>query len=99
MLASQVGATSRHYWIAYAAACWTLVFAAFHIVWAAGWYIGLDPVQAPQCRGPCPSPLRHQMPAGGATEMVDDPAPPLVQAAVGVSSRRWRRNSETAAEE
>jgi hypothetical protein len=32
--------------IAYAAACWALVFAAFHIVWAAGWYIGLDPVQA-----------------------------------------------------
>lgn len=32
--------------MAYAAACWALVFAAFHIVWAAGWYIGLDPVQA-----------------------------------------------------
>src|SRR5262249_58239945 len=28
------------------AACWALVFGAFHIFWAAGWYIGLDPVQA-----------------------------------------------------
>lgn len=46
MRVSQVGETSRHYWIAYAAACWALVFAAFHIVWAAGWYIGLDPVKA-----------------------------------------------------
>src|SRR5512145_987295 len=24
-------------WVAYAAALWALVFAAFHIVWAAGW--------------------------------------------------------------
>jgi hypothetical protein len=40
------GRTTRHDWIVYAAACWALVFAAFHIVWAAGWYIGLDPVQA-----------------------------------------------------
>jgi len=46
MRPSQVEARSQHYWIAYAAACWALVFAAFHIVWAAGWYIGLDPVQA-----------------------------------------------------
>jgi hypothetical protein len=36
--------TSRHRWIAYAAACWASIFAAFHIVWAAGWYVGLDPV-------------------------------------------------------
>lgn len=36
----------RHYWVAYAAACWALIFAAFHIAWAAGWYIGLDPVEA-----------------------------------------------------
>ncbi len=40
------GATSRNFWIACAAASWAGVFAAFHIIWAAGWYIGLDPVQA-----------------------------------------------------
>ena|SRR5262244_3897230 len=45
MPAGQSSAT-RHYWIAYGAACWALIFAAFHIVWAAGWYIGLDPVKA-----------------------------------------------------
>lgn len=33
-------------WIGRAAACWALIFAAFHIVWAAGWYIGLDQAQA-----------------------------------------------------
>lgn len=42
----QVQATSRHEWIAFGAAGWALIFAAFHFVWAAGWYIGLDPVQA-----------------------------------------------------
>ena len=46
MRASHAGPTPGHHWVAYAAACWALVFAAFHIVWAAGWYIGLDPVQA-----------------------------------------------------
>jgi len=25
-------------WVAYAAALWALVFAVFHIIWAAGWY-------------------------------------------------------------
>src|SRR5574341_913336 len=29
-------------WVAYAAALWALVFAVFHIVWAAGWYPLLD---------------------------------------------------------
>lgn len=29
-------------WVAYAAALWAAVFAAFHIVWAAGWYPLLD---------------------------------------------------------
>ncbi len=33
-------------WVAYAAAIWALVFAAFHIVWAAGWYPLLDAEQA-----------------------------------------------------
>lgn len=28
----------------YAAAIWALVFAGFHILWGAGWYVGLDPV-------------------------------------------------------
>lgn len=33
-------------WVAYAAALWALVFAVFHIVWAAGWYPLLDAEQA-----------------------------------------------------
>jgi hypothetical protein len=33
-------------WGGYAAALWALIFAAFHIVWATGWYIGLDAEQA-----------------------------------------------------
>jgi hypothetical protein len=28
---------------AYAAALWALVVAVFHVMWAAGWYVGLDP--------------------------------------------------------
>lgn len=28
-------------WIACAAATWALIFAAFHFIWASGWYIGL----------------------------------------------------------
>lgn len=36
----------RHQWIAWAAAGWSLLFAAFHLAWAAGWYIGLDPARA-----------------------------------------------------
>ena len=31
---------------AYAAALWALVFAVLHLVWAAGWYVGLEPEQA-----------------------------------------------------
>src|SRR5512134_3007556 len=46
MHANDVQGSPRHYWIAYAAAVWALIFAVFHIVWAAGWYIGLDPVGA-----------------------------------------------------
>jgi hypothetical protein len=33
-------------WVAYAAALWSLIFAAFHIIWAVGSYIGLDQEQA-----------------------------------------------------
>lgn len=29
-------------WVAYAAAVWALTFSALHVVWAAGWYVGLD---------------------------------------------------------
>jgi hypothetical protein len=40
----------RHFgdsWAAYAAALWALVFAVFHIIWAAGWYPLLaDPEQS-----------------------------------------------------
>ena len=35
-------------WLPYAAAAWAAVFAAFHFVWATGWYVGLngDPTAA-----------------------------------------------------
>ena len=33
-------------WVAYAAALWALIFATFHIIWACGWYIGLDQEEA-----------------------------------------------------
>lgn len=33
-------------WVACAAASWALIFAAFHFIWASGWYIGLDEEQA-----------------------------------------------------
>ena len=32
-------------WVAYAAALWAAVFAAFHIIWATGWYPLLDAEQ------------------------------------------------------
>jgi hypothetical protein len=41
-----VGSKPGHYWIAIAAAGWALVFAVFHIVWAAGWYPLVDAEQA-----------------------------------------------------
>ena len=34
---------SRALWPAYAAALWSLIFAVFHMIWATGWYVGLDP--------------------------------------------------------
>jgi NADH dehydrogenase len=34
--------TGRDSWAGYAAASWALIFAALHVVWAAGWYVGLD---------------------------------------------------------
>jgi len=37
---------SRLSWTAYAAALWSLIFAVFHMIWAAGWYVGLDPEAA-----------------------------------------------------
>ncbi len=36
----------RGSWTAYAASLWALIFAVLHLVWAAGWYIGLDAEQA-----------------------------------------------------
>ena len=39
-------AVQPHLGIAAAAAVWSFVFAVFHCLWAAGWYVGLDPVQA-----------------------------------------------------
>jgi hypothetical protein len=35
-------AEGRRYWLAYSAAAWALIFAAFHFIWAAGWYPLLD---------------------------------------------------------
>jgi Protein of unknown function (DUF3995) len=32
--------------VAYAAALWALIFATFHVIWACGWYVGLDHEQA-----------------------------------------------------
>ena len=34
--------TARGSWVSWAAALWAAIFAAFHIVWAAGWYPLLD---------------------------------------------------------
>jgi hypothetical protein len=33
-------------WVGYAAALWAFVFGVLHVVWAMGWYVGLDPEQA-----------------------------------------------------
>ena len=33
-------------WVAYAAAAWALIFAVFHIIWACGWYVGLNAAEA-----------------------------------------------------
>jgi hypothetical protein len=30
----------------YGAALWALIFAVFHVIWATGWYVGLDPESA-----------------------------------------------------
>lgn len=30
----------------YGAALWALIFAVFHVIWATGWYVGLDPEPA-----------------------------------------------------
>ena len=35
-------------WPACAAALWALIFALLHVVWACGWYVGLDPVLSRQ---------------------------------------------------
>ena len=32
----------KSFWIEYGAALWALIFAALHIAWAFGWYVGLD---------------------------------------------------------
>ena len=36
----------KNLWAGYGAALWALIFAALHVVWAAGWYIGLQEEQA-----------------------------------------------------
>lgn len=37
---------NKNFWAAYAAAVWALLFAVLHVVWAFGWYVGLDAEQA-----------------------------------------------------
>lgn len=37
-----MGMTVRKAWTGYAAALWALIFAVLHLMWAAGWHIGLD---------------------------------------------------------
>lgn len=39
-------ARTRPPWVAWAAAVWALVFAVVHLVWGAGWYVGLDAATA-----------------------------------------------------
>jgi hypothetical protein len=34
--------TGRGSWAGYAAALWALIFAVLHVLWAMGWYVGLD---------------------------------------------------------
>ena len=36
----------RAAWLAYGAALWAFIFAVFHLIWASGWYVGLDAVAA-----------------------------------------------------
>ena len=36
----------KNSWAGYGAALWALIFAALHVAWAAGWYIGLREEQA-----------------------------------------------------
>jgi Protein of unknown function (DUF3995) len=33
-------------WAGYGAAIWALIFAALHVAWAAGWYVGLEAEKA-----------------------------------------------------
>jgi magnesium-transporting ATPase (P-type) len=33
-------------WVAYAAALWAFIFGVFHVIWACGWYVGLDQEQS-----------------------------------------------------
>jgi hypothetical protein len=39
-------ARPRGAWVGYAAALWALVFTFLHVVWAAGWYVGLPEAEA-----------------------------------------------------
>jgi hypothetical protein len=50
-------------WIAYAAAFWAFIFGVLHFVWAAGWYVGLDPVQT-QAAFAVPWKLAYNLVAG-----------------------------------
>ena len=38
----------RRSWVCYGAAVWSLIFAALHLAWALGWYVGLDQESARQ---------------------------------------------------
>ncbi len=36
----------RGSWVGYGTALWALIFAVLHVVWALGWYVGLDPEES-----------------------------------------------------
>ena len=40
--------SAKRSWFGYAAALWALIFAALHVAWALGWYVGLDHESARQ---------------------------------------------------
>lgn len=40
--------STKRSWFGYGAALWALIFAALHVAWAMGWYVGLDHESARQ---------------------------------------------------
>jgi hypothetical protein len=51
-------------WVACAAAAWALIFAAFHFIWASGWYIGLKDKEGAAAAFAVPWKLAYDLVAG-----------------------------------